>query len=84
MSLRPATEIEPKKYALNLRVVVPALLLALLLSGCASLREVDRSRINQPGMDLSAATVLGESSPATGLRNLTGNNGGGACSVCAH
>ena len=59
--------------------------LALIaLQGCARLETIDRSLLNQATMDLSGANVLGQPSPASGLRNQKKGSGGEACSVCAH
>lgn len=63
------------------RTVCAALLLLLAGTACQSLREIDRSDLNSPAMNL-AEGFIAPLSPLSGLRSST--NSAGGCSVCAH
>lgn len=58
-------------------------LLGLVVSGCTSFQEVDRSLVNRDPMNLRESNILDEPAPSSGLRNMARISGGGACSTCA-
>lgn len=56
----------------------------VLLFGCASRAELDRSRLNHPGMDLSKNPTRPVAQEISPLGSLEGGGAAGACATCAH
>ncbi len=65
-----------------MRTVLLFSLTFLLLGGCASLSEVDRSLVSSPLLTFEESDQ-DKLAPHSGLRGGA-TAGGGACSVCAH
>lgn len=58
---------------------------SLMISGCATMSsDTSPLALQEPIMDLSSPTVVGEPAPSTGLRNPSNSSGGNSCSACAH
>ncbi|MGE4131315.1 MAG: hypothetical protein AB7F86_06730 [Bdellovibrionales bacterium] len=56
----------------------------LLLSGCASMEDIDRSQVNHAAMDLRGTNDCGEPSPSSGLRSVRKAGGTETCATCVH
>ncbi len=52
------------------------------LVGCQSLSQLEKSRLNHPGMSLNETLTPSANATFTGL-NAVGSQKGGACTVCA-
>ncbi|MBK9294944.1 MAG: hypothetical protein IPM57_10990 [Oligoflexia bacterium] len=55
----------------------------LTLSGCASLEDVDRDKLNHPAMDLKQTQTPSLGTPYTSLNSFREAAAGGGCGSCA-